>query len=116
MQKNEDKKVALAEMTITKGILQRRTGRMIRLSGKDFPVKPVISPSMQGKAAFDMLSDEQKGQLKYALQDAAEKYSCDIKDLQWCIGRFGEIKIRRIKRIEFHSEIPKIQLGISIKP
>lgn len=86
-------------MILTKGILQKHTGAMRRLKGNAFPVIPMISPGIQGQAAYDMLSKEQKGQLKTALQDAAKQLKCSVQDLQWCVGRFGEIKVRKRKRI-----------------
>jgi len=72
---------------------------MLRFKSNNLQVTPVISPKIQGNTAYNLLSEQQKGQLRYALQNAAKEYNCSIRDLQWCIGRFGEIKIRKLQRI-----------------
>jgi hypothetical protein len=57
--------------------------RRVTMSG---PIVPEISPGIQGMGAYDLLTDEQKGLLRYALKDAAKCYKCDWKELRWSFG------------------------------
>lgn len=85
------------------GILTRKFGMMMRHQAKVVPFKPAISPSIQGSVAYNLLTDEEKAQLKAALRDATKYYKCPATDLQWMFGKGSPVRpicIRKRKRIE----------------
>ena len=51
------------------------------------PVIPEISPDIQGLRAYELLSEEQKGMLMYALCDAAKLHNCRPYELRWAFGK-----------------------------
>ena len=64
-----------------------RIGMMRRMRGSHLHFDPEISPALQGRAAFGLLSDEEKGMLNYALQNEAKVQNCKVSDLQWKFGK-----------------------------
>lgn len=82
-------------------LLVKHTGAMIRAD--NIPFVPDISPGIQGRRAYDLLTTEQKAQLKIALNNAAKVLKCSIADLEWSFGRghpVQPIRIRKTRRIE----------------
>jgi hypothetical protein len=69
---------------------------------KEAACVPVVSPGIQGKRAWDLLTKEQLAQVDYALKDCAKKYKCTRKDLQWRIDKYGAIHVRKAPRIEIN--------------
>ena len=82
-------------------------GRMNRLKTKSdtIPPGPQVSPKIQGARALSLLSDEQRGQLKFALKDAEKEYKCGAKDLEWRFDKYGCIHVRQRPRIEVPSAV-----------
>jgi len=53
----------------------------------DQQIVPDISPGIQGRRAYDLLSDQQKGLLKYALADYVKTHKCKVGELRWAFGK-----------------------------
>ena len=78
--------------------------RRVRMTG----VVPEISPGIQGHKAYDLLTDEQKGLLRYALKDAAKVENCNWWELRWAFGSknggVAPLKIWKPKKVELRTK------------
>jgi len=67
---------------------------------RDYPFVPEVSPGRQGLNAWTLLTEDQKGHVETALEDAAQEYHCHRRDLQWRIDKYGAVHVRKTPRIE----------------
>ncbi len=82
-------------------LLTKQLGRRTEVT--KLPEMESISPGLQGVAAWSLLTPAEKDYVNGALGNAAEHYGCRKKDLQWKMGRGGELHVRLRPRIVIDS-------------
>jgi hypothetical protein len=66
---------------------------MMKFSARNLPpLIPAISPDIQGERAYDLLSNEQKATLIYALNDMAEGRGLTVRPMSAWIRGHGELR------------------------
>jgi len=84
------------------GVLTRKLSAMRRVRVRHDPIfdQPLISPDIQGLGAWGLLTNNQRGHLEAALNDACKQLKCHRSTLQWRFDKHGAIHVRKTPRIE----------------
>lgn len=88
-------------------------GMMTSIKATGFEI-PKVSPEIQGKRACDLLTNHQKGMLKWALADYAKKHNCKVSDLEWAFCKCRDrrknsnaapLRIRKRNKVEIRKDL-----------